>query len=332
LNEFDKNLITLGKLLVDPLTILVLQPEKPDSDSLCSSLALEHLLGNLGHTVILFSTDEVPPYIRYFEGADRLDPNFPKQFDLTILVDCGSPTQIGRTLEKYQGRLAAKPFVIIDHHATRTTMPFTTIDIIKPESASTGELLVELAHVLKWELNVEIARLVVPSIMADTLGLTTPNVTAETIETVAEMVRLGANLSELNQARLAAGAMDSDVLTLKGKILQSVEYLCDGRLALVIIEPEVLKDYAKRYDPSALVIYDMQHVRGVEIAVVIRNYAPKLKLSLRSNRPLAAQVAAAFDGGGHPQAAGATVDSGNPGDVRLKVIAVTTELLANESK
>ncbi len=326
---YQTNLASFSKLLEAAKTVLILQPEKPDSDSLCSSLILEHLLGDIGKDTILYSEDQLPPYINYFPGADRLDPVFPKQFDLAILVDCGSPTQIARTLEKHQGRLASKPFVIIDHHATRTAMPFATIDLIVAEVGSTGELLVQLANQLKWTLNADIASLVIPSIMADTLGLTTPNVSADTIETVAQMVRLGANLSELNQARLEAGAMDSDILTLKGKILQAVTYHCDGKLAIVTIEPADLKEYAKRYDPSALVIFDMQHVRGVEIAVVIRNYAPKLKLSLRSNRPLAAEVAKAFDGGGHPQAAGATVEAGNPDDVSAKVIAITTELLTN---
>jgi phosphoesterase RecJ-like protein len=331
LTEYKSNLASFSKLIDDAKTVLVLQPEKPDSDSLCSSLILEHLLGDLGKTVVLYSEDQLPPYINYFPGADRLDPIFPKQFDIAILVDCGSPSQITRTLEKHQGRLASKPFVIIDHHAARTAMPFPTIDLIVAEVGSTGELLVQLAEQLKWKLNADIASLVIPSIMADTLGLTTPNVTADTIETVAKMVRLGANLAELNKARLEAGAMDSDILTLKGKILQNVTYHCEGKLALVTIEPEDLKEYAKRYDPSALVIFDMQHVRGVEIAVVIRNYAPKLKLSFRSNRPLASDVAKGFDGGGHPQAAGATVEAGNPADVSAKVIAITTELLAHET-
>jgi len=327
--EFAANVKKLGRLVDDAETILVLQPEKPDSDSLCSTLALEHLLGDLGKQVVMYSYDEVPPYINYFEGVDRLVDTLPKKFDLTILVDTGSPQQIGRTLEKHQGRLAAKPLVIIDHHGTRTPLPFATIDIIDASCAATGELLVKIAAELNWKLNAEAASLVVPAIMADTLGLSTPNTTADTVQAVADMVRLGANLHELNAARLAAGAMDPEILTLKGQLLQQVEYLLDGKLALLTVGPDILKEYAKRYDPAALVVYDMQHVRGVELAVVIRNYAPKIKLSLRSNAPIAAPVAAVFDGGGHPQASGATIEAGQPDDIRAKVIAATKEALAN---
>lgn len=326
-SDFQASLKQLGRLVEDASTILVLQPEKPDTDSLCSTLALEHILGDLGKRVVMYSRDALPPYISYFQGADRLVDELPAKYDLAILVDTGGAQQVERTLEKYQGRLAAKPFVIIDHHATRSPLPFGTIDIIDAKAAATGELLVKIANQLGWVISPAAAALIVPAIMSDTLGLTTPNTTADTIATVADMVRLGADLYTINKARLEAGALDQDVFTLKARLMQQVEFLADGQLALLVVDPATLKDYAKRYDPSALVVYDMQHVRGVQIAIVIRNYSPKIKLSLRSNAPIAANVAAVFGGGGHPQAAGATVESGTVESVRDQVVAAVKEQL-----
>lgn len=331
MTELQDNIKKLGRLVNGAKSILVLQPEKPDTDSLCSTLALEHILGDLGKEVIMYSRDPLPPYISYFEGADRLVDEVPHQYDLAILVDTGGAQQVERTLEKYQGRLAAKPFVIIDHHATRSPLTFTTTDIIDATAAATGELLVKISKQLKWPISPAAASFIVPAIMSDTLGLTTPSVTADTVTTVADMVRLGASLYDINQARLEAGALDQDVFALKARLMQQVEFLEDGKLALLVVDPTTLKDYAKRYDPSALVIYDMQHVRGVEVAIVIRNYAPKIKLSLRSNTPIAGTVASAFGGGGHPQAAGATIESGQISEVRAKVIAETRKVLADAS-
>jgi bifunctional oligoribonuclease and PAP phosphatase NrnA len=328
-DDFNSNISRFGQLVNDAATIMILQPEKPDSDSLCSALALEQILGDLGKDVVIYCQDEVPSYISYFEGADRVTDELPKKFDFTILVDTGGPQQIARTLEKHQSKLVAKPFVIIDHHGTREPLPFASIDIIDPAAAATGQLLVYIAGQLEWKINAEAAGLIVPAITADTLGMTTPNTTADTVQAVADMVRLGADLYALNQARLAAGALDPEILRLKGRLLQEVEFTLDGKLALLTVDPATLKEYAKRYDPAALVIYDMQHVRGVELAVVIRNYAPKIKLSLRANGPYAAPVAAAFGGGGHPQASGATIEAGQPGDIRAKVIDATKEVLAN---
>jgi phosphoesterase RecJ-like protein len=253
--------------------------------------------------------------------VDRLVDVLPDHFDLTILVDTGGAQQVQRTLEKHQGRLAAKPFVIIDHHASREPLPFTTHDVIDAGAGATGELLVKIAGLLGWNINAEAAGLMVAAIMSDTLGLTTPSATPATIHTVADLADLGADLYAINQARLEAGALDQDVFTLKGRLLQDVEFLIDGKLALLTVDQATLKEFAKRYDPAALVVFDMQHVRGVELAVVIRDYHPKVKLSLRANRPVAAEVAKAFGGGGHPQASGATIESGDPAEIRERVIA-----------
>ncbi len=325
--EITANIQQLGELVADAQTILVLQPERPDTDSLCSALILEHLLGDLGKTVVMYCKDELPPYINYFPGIDRLVDEMPDKFDLSILVDAGSAQQVARTMEKYQNKLSAKPFFIIDHHGIRSPLAFPTIDIIDPKASAAGELLVYVARKLNWKLNDNAAALVVSAIMSDTLGLSTPSTTADTVQTVADMMRQGVDLSELNLARLAAGALEQDVFALKGKLLGDVEFLLNGRLALLTVGPDTLKAYAKRYDPAALVIYDMQHVRGVEIAVVIRDYHPKIKLSLRANGPFAAPVAAVFGGGGHPAASGATIESGDVIETRTKIIETTRQVL-----
>src|SRR5437764_973046 len=122
----------LGKLVDEAKTILVLQPEKPDTDSLTSSLALEQILGDLGKDVALYCKDTIPKYIAYFEGVDRVLTEFPNKFDLTIIVDTGGPSALARTFEVYAGRLTKHPVAIIDHHPNRESMPFPTHEVIDP--------------------------------------------------------------------------------------------------------------------------------------------------------------------------------------------------------
>src|SRR5437879_11580039 len=98
MTDLQTNIKKLGRLIEDAQTVLILQPEKPDSDSLCSALALEQILGQLGKEVVIFCKDEIPGYINYFEGADRVVDTLPHKFDLSILVDTGSPQQVARTL------------------------------------------------------------------------------------------------------------------------------------------------------------------------------------------------------------------------------------------
>jgi phosphoesterase RecJ-like protein len=275
----------------------------------------------------LYSRNPAPGYLSYFEGADRLTDEFPRQYDLAILLDAGGPSQINRTLEKHQGRLAARPFVILDHHTTREPMPWTVTELVDDRFAATGELVAYLAEQYGWPINNDAANLLTPAILADTLGLTTKATTAGTVARVASLVRQGADLHGLNERRLAASALSPELLRLRAQLLLDAEWLLDDRLVVLTVSPEILKDYAKAYDPAALVFFDLQHVQGVQLVAVIKNYGTKIKLSMRANTPVADRIAEQFDGGGHPYAAAAAITGGDTMAVRAKVIELSKDLL-----
>jgi phosphoesterase RecJ-like protein len=331
-NSLKADITKLQGLVEAATTILVLQPEKPDTDSLGTSLALEQVFGDLDKTVVMYCQDEVPTYLRILDGWDRVTHDLPAAFDLTILVDCGGPQQLQRTLDKHQAKLTSKPFVILDHHKNREPMPFETINVIDVASAATGELVVIVCKQTGWKINLEAAMTIVPSIMADTLGLSTPTTTAQTVEAVAEMVRIGVDLYELRRRREMAEALEPEIFKLKGALIGRTEYFADGRIALVVVTPEELSKYADIHDPADLISQEMRRVKGVDIAIVMRNYnstfyGRKIKVSMRANVPVAAKAAQHFGGGGHDQAAGCTIEGREPDDVIKEFIPVVTKLL-----
>ena len=55
----------------DIKTVLILQPENPDGDSVASSLALEEIFGDLGKKVVIYSYVHIPDYLKYIQGSDR---------------------------------------------------------------------------------------------------------------------------------------------------------------------------------------------------------------------------------------------------------------------
>lgn len=321
----------LAKLVEQAQTILVLQPEKPDTDSLGTSLAFEQILGDLGKEVVMYCQDPIPGYLRIFDGWDRVVDKFPAKFDFTIAVDFGDPQQMDRTLAKHGSTLMSKPFVVFDHHKHRKPMAFPSIDIIDAESAAAGELVAKVCQELGWKVNEAAAKAIIPSIMADTLGLSTPTTTANTIETVAQMVRNGANMSELRRRREKAEALEPEILALKGRLLGQVEYYDEGRIAILVVTPEELNKYAAVHDPADLVNQEMRTVKGVQIAAVLRDYdstlyGRKIKISMRANLPIAAKAAEHFGGGGHDQAAGCTVEGRPVQEVKKELVEVISQL------
>jgi len=301
----------LGRLVDEAKTILVLQPEKPDTDSLTSSLALEQILGDLGKTVILYCRDEVPKYISYFAGADRVQDEFPDQFDLTLIVDTGGPQALARTLLAYQGRLTKKPIAIIDHHPNRESLPFATHEVVDRTATSTCEVVIAVAEQLGWAINPEAANLLVPGILADTRNLSIATVGAATFRTMAKLIDLGADVYKAHEAYRASDHLTVDLLQLKGRLLGRIELYCDGKIALVTVMPEELKQYAELHDPADLIIYDLQNALGVAVGAVMRHYGGetnKIKISTRASMPVAAKACMDFGGGGHDRAAGCQIN------------------------
>src|SRR6266851_138053 len=134
----------LKRLIESAETILLLQPDSPDGDSLGSALGLEEILGDLGKQVVMYSYKEPEPYLRTLEGWDRVAQAMPKHFDLTILVDTGSPSLIKSALEHYFTELTAKRFVVIDHHVSRKPFGFEVTEFVE-EAVATSEYITQIA-------------------------------------------------------------------------------------------------------------------------------------------------------------------------------------------
>ena len=230
----------IKKLVAEAQTILILQPDNPDGDSMGSALGLEEILGDLGKSPLMFSYKPAESYLRLNEGWDRVTQNFPKAFDLTILVDTASPTLLVNTLEHYGSELSKRPAIVIDHHGSRSDMGFITHKLIEPTAASTGEQIVRLAEASEWPINSQTGTKLAAAIISDSLNLTVAMTSYETVAALASCVKAGANLSEMNTRKREANALTSEELTLKAKLLTDVEYLFDGRLALAAIDSETM--------------------------------------------------------------------------------------------
>src|SRR5579884_337582 len=83
--------------------IVVIQADNPDADSLGSALALEDILGDMSKTVYLYAGVDMPSYLRYMSGWDRVSNELPTQFDASIIVDASTMTLLEKLGES--GRL-----------------------------------------------------------------------------------------------------------------------------------------------------------------------------------------------------------------------------------
>lgn len=333
MTDLDLPLEQIAALLNKAHSIVIVQADNPDADSLASSLALEHILGDMAKQPHLYCGVDMPSYLRYLPGWDRVGRDLPKQFDASIIVDTSSETLLEQlALTNQLMWLKNKPCLVLDHHQGEQQISFASINLDAP-TVSTGELIYELASRLDWPLNHEALNMLATSIMADSRGLTTDRTTPRSIHVVAELVEKGVSIPELETARRTSLRRPAELVHYKGQLLQRVEYFADTRIATVTIPWEEIEQYSHAYNPTMLVIEDMLLTAGTAVAIGFKQYPDgKTTAKIRANygHPVAAAVASAMGGGGHPYASGFKITDGRPfNEVKSECIRIVTQLLDN---
>ncbi|HEU5187017.1 MAG TPA: DHH family phosphoesterase [Candidatus Saccharimonadales bacterium] len=311
--------------------ILVMQAENPDGDSLGSALALEAIFNEMGKKVHLYCPVEIPKYLRYALGWDRVTDDFPKNFDLTIIVDTASATLLERAIiPENTALITKKPVFVIDHHLTESDLPFEHTMVGDASAVATGEIIVAIAKELNWPLPVDACDCLLVSILADSLGLVSEGTTAKSVYTVAELVERGAKLSTVDNRRREFMKKSPKILAYKGRLLERIEYHVDGALALVHIPWDEIAEYSDQYNPSVLVLDEMRLVEGVRIAIALKTYPDgKItgKLRANANAKIAETVAKFFGGGGHSYAAGFRIYNNNLDEIKHELIGAVDKAL-----
>lgn len=286
--------------------ILVIQAENPDGDSVGSALALEEILSDQGKEISLYCPVEIPKYLRYIKGWDRVTDEFDTSADLAIIVDTTADVLLTKLLETPGARhwLESHPVLVIDHHSTESNLTFPHT-LLVDNVVATSEVIYRLADASSWKISEQAAENMMIAIMSDSLGLTTQNVTADTFFVAGKLAELGASNAVIEERRREFMKKSPEILAYKGELISRIEYLLDGKLALVHVPWEEIEKHSDKYNPGALIGDELRLVEGVALSVVVKTYPDgKVTGRLRGNLPIAETVAGYFGGGGHLYAAG----------------------------
>jgi phosphoesterase RecJ-like protein len=313
--------------------ILVIQADNPDGDSLGSALALESILGDLGKDVWLYCGVDVPGYLKYLAGWDRVMSTIPSKFDATIIVD----TSANSLLESLNGTdernwVAAKPVIVLDHHKDVVCdIPYATIVVNDSSFVSTGELIYQISKDLGWSVSAISGEFLLQSILSDTLGLTSEAPNGDTYRRIAELLDNGVSRSKLEAQRRELSKMHPKVYAYKAELIKRTEFYNDGRTAVVVIPEAELYDISPLYNPNALFLSEVLMVEGVDVGISFKVYKNRVTAAIKcsDNAQIAGEIAEQFGGGGHPYAAGFKIEAGNIvfDEIKGDVLAKVTELL-----
>jgi phosphoesterase RecJ-like protein len=333
----DNTLKTIASLVNDAKTIVIIQADNPDADSLGSALALEQIFGEAKKSVHLYCGVMMPQYLHHLDGWSRVSDRLPSKFDLSIIVDTSASSLLQKLSESgHQGWISSRPCIVLDHHAeTENDISYATVVHNDSGVSSTGELIYHLAKSLDWPIDISSGESMMSAILGDTQGLTNDLARSNTYAVMSELVELGVSRPKLEELRREYSKMDSRIFRYKARLIERTELLADGKLALVTIPQEEINSYSPLYNPAPLIQGDMLQTIGVGIAIVLKSYDDgKVLASIRCNQhtPIAADLALRMGGGGHRYAAGFKVQDGRPfNEIKSECISIATELLQTSS-
>ncbi len=322
--------------LKDKNKICIIQAENPDGDSLGAAISLDYLLE--GYDVSLYCPVDIPKYLHYFADWSRVTNEFDWRADGYIIVDTAAEVLLSKLLEDttIRNRLYSAPVFVLDHHESEDDLNFPHEAIIEDRPA-TCELIYRIAKEQNISINKEAAEAIFQGILSDTLGLTSASVTAETFEIAAELTKLGADVSVLEDRRREFMKKSARILDYKADLIKRVEYSLDGELATVHIPWDDIREYSDEYNPNVLILEELRLVEGVKVAVAVKTYPDGKvtgKIRCNSDAPIGEKIAGYFGGGGHPLAAGFRTYDTTYENVVADLVKIVPELITeaeNES-
>lgn len=289
-----------------PAPTLVLCHARPDADALGSAMALSLWLQKKGSPARVVCANEIPERLRFLaEGVQEsillsaVSAGFENA--RVVTVDTASPAQLGELWEVFGERIS----LMIDHHERGTRYA----DGWVMGCAATGEMIYDLIADSGEDMLPECSELLYAAISSDTGGFRYSNTTPGTHLRAAVLLECGIDAARINHLLLEVKSQK--LLTAEAEGFKHLHIYEDGRVAILVFPYECKRDLELAEEHLETLVDVARRVAGVEIAAAIRQPSAEsvFRLSMRASVDFdVSAVCATFGGGGHPRAAGATLE------------------------
>jgi len=301
---------------------LLTSHEHPDGDSIGSMLALHRWFVSRGVPSTPISLDGVPEPYTFVPSADAVVRKCPADATdfVAVVVDTpdGSRMACGPSLMD-----GARELINIDHHHDNPR--FGTLNLVDASASSAALIVFELLEEIGAEIDTGAASLLYVGVLADTGGFRFGNTDPRTLAAASRLAALGAEPANL--AREIYGEQPIEHVRLLGRVLESAETVLGGTVAVLYLTEAMRREVgAGDDDIEGLASYG-RLIRGVEIALLLREENGRVRVNLRSKGAVdVSAIAKALGGGGHEAASGVILD-GPLTDVREKLLAAVARHL-----
>ncbi|MBR4204049.1 MAG: bifunctional oligoribonuclease/PAP phosphatase NrnA [Clostridia bacterium] len=294
---------------------VILTHVNPDGDCVGSAFALKDLIRACGGDAKVVFPTPLPKRLAFL-ASDQVDYDLPDSFGTAVAVDVASPRQLG----DFETCIPSVRFMI-DHHGVGT--PFAP-NFVDPSASAAGEIVFRLYRLLRENGSVpsmpDTARRLYAAILSDTGSFRFSNTTPATHEIAAALVDEidrdaavtgGADTAEINRLLFASRSMSE--LAADRLALENLRVFENGKLAMTAVTREELRARGLTDEDVGNMVEIPRSLDTALVALSIREEDGALhryKVSSRANAEVnCAAVCRRYGGGGHPRAAGCTVEA-----------------------
>ena len=276
----------------------ILTHRRPDGDTVGSAAALCLGLRQLGKTAYVLENPELT--LRYAFLLEGLTRESAEKTDTVVAVDVAAANMLPKAFEAFADKVQLR----IDHHGSPAS--YACEELVDSASASCAELVCDVLTILGIQLDKAIATAVYVGASTDTGCFRFANTTAHSFMIAAICAQAGAEVYKLNQLLFETNSLAK--LRLHAWMIEHMELFDGGKLAIVAIPRAVEELLGVTDDDVDNLSSYPRTVEGVCMAATLRqSKTGDTKISVRAVPGYdAAAVCAAFGGGGHKGAAGAT--------------------------
>jgi bifunctional oligoribonuclease and PAP phosphatase NrnA len=252
--------------------------------------------------VTVSCSDPVPSRFAYLPGYADIVSQADGPFDLVVTLDCGDLRRVGRIYRADEWRDI--PLLNIDHHVTNTR--FGAQHWVDASYVATSEMVLELCDRLGLPVDADIATCLLYGIIGDTLALRTDNVTPALLGKVMRLMQSGAPLADIIDQ--VFNRRPFSLLRAWQQALSTMR-LEDGVIWVVLSQKARHEVGWPDTDLQGLANFLLSAEEANLSAALAEKDDGQVEVSLRARPSFdVSAVAVALGGGGHPQAAGCTMD------------------------
>lgn len=319
-------------------TIIIHRHERPDGDCIGSQMGLKYVIEDtFPHKKVYAVGDEVPEYLSDLGKSDEVLDEYYENA-LVITVDTSLKKRICD-----QRFLNGKCLIKIDHHDD--SEPFGgEIEYVEETSPACSSIIVNFIRAFEDKFNITLrtCNALYTGIVTDTGRFRYRSVNEATLSNAGYLVSKGVDIEKI-YAKLYT--KESKVLKLQGAVCNQFKLTPNG-VAYMYFSKRLMKKYNVTKEDAANLVNLLDSIKGSLVWVVFveqmkkktkephpKGEAPEneIRVRIRSRELAINDVARNYRGGGHLQAAGATIFSKKEMNSLLKELDTLLEQYKKEN-